>query len=373
MELTKISNENIDKIFQNEECKKEIVKKFNNYYFMKLIYTLLDRATSSKINMEIYHNINEEISLDLSEFIPIHIKDYIIKQKYIYHKIIIEIGDKTFTIYVCTEKKINIKKIAYYLKIILYLCCVHSTHKETNFTFKLFLTDFSKIEPIIEVEPTHINSGYTINHKTIIIFRKEELYKVFIHECFHLFCLDFSNIKDINYVEMFEPLFKIKSNFLLFESFCEYWSRTINSAIVAYHTKLNITFKEFEISFQLNINVERCFSLLQMNHFLKSMKLSYEEIIEGKAIDKYREKTNGLCYYVLTGLLMYHFEQTMYWFIDNNETILNFTKDNKSIYLFFHFIKLIYNKKDLLEFLQRLNTIPIKNMYMSAFEIELFS
>ncbi len=372
MELTKISNENIDKIFSNEECKKEITKKVKNYYFMKLLYTLLDRATSSNIDLKII-KLNKDVSLDISQFIPIHIKDYILKQKYIYHQITIKIEKNTFTIYVCSEKIINIQKLAYYLKIILYMCSVHSTHRESEFTFKIFLTNFPKIEPTIEVEPMHINSGYTINHKTIVLFRIEELYKVFIHECFHLFCLDFSNIKGINYVEMFEPLFKVKSDYLLFESFCEYWARTLNAAVVAYHSKRNISFKEFQITFELNINVERCFSLLQLNHFLKSMNLSYGEMIEGTNANEYREKTNGICYYVLTGLLMYNFEQTMNWFIDNNETILNFTKDNNSIYLFYLYIKLIYNKKEFITFLERLKTIPIKNMYMSALEIDLVS
>jgi hypothetical protein len=371
MELTKISNENIDKIFQNNECKKELTNKFKNYYFMKLIYTLLDRATSSKILTDITKT--EEVSLDLSEFIPTTISSYILKQKYEYNKITIKIENKTFTIIICSKYRINIEKITYYLKLILYICTIHSTHKETEFTFKLFLTDFPKIEPKIEVEPSHINSGFTINHKTIVIYRKEELYKVFIHECFHLFCLDFSNIEGINYVEMFEPLFKVKSDYLLFESFCEYWSRTVNSAIVAYHSKKNISFKEFQISFQMNINVERCFSLLQLNHFLKTMNLTYQDLIEGNALERYKESTNGLCYYVLTGILMYNYEQTMNWFIDNNETMLNFTKDNKSIFLFFHYIKLIYDNKQFISFLEKINTIPINNMYMSAFEIELFS
>lgn len=374
MELTKISNENIDKIFQNEECKKELTKKCKNYYFMKLLYTLLDRSTSSNIKEEI-SKTTEPVSLDLSEFIPENIKNYILKKKYNYYKIVIKIEKRTFIIYVCSDGKINIKKISYYLKIILKLCATQSEkeNKETTFTFKLFLNDFEKLEPTLEVEPSHINSGYTIDHKTIVIFRKEELYKVFIHECFHLFCLDFSKIKGINYSEMFGPLFKVNSDFLLFECFCEYWARTINSAIVAYHSKKNISFKEFQVSFQMNINVERCFSLLQLNHFLKTMKLTYEDVIEGRALSSYKEKTNGMCYYVLTGILMYNFEQTMYWFIDNNETVLNFTKDEKNIYLFYHFIKLVYNTKPFLLFLENLNTISINNMYMSAFEIDLFS
>jgi hypothetical protein len=170
---------------------------------------------------------------------------------------------------------------------------------------------------------------------------------------------------------MFEPLFQVNSNFLLFECFCEYWGRTLNAAIVAYHSKKNITFKEFQVAFELNINVERCFSLLQLNHFLNTMNLTYSDLIEGRAINIYRENTNGICYYVLTGLLMYNFEQTMNWFIDNNETIINFTKTNDNIYMFFLFIKLIYNQPELLTLLETISkeNKKIPTMHMAALEI----
>jgi hypothetical protein len=371
MELTKISNENINKILKNNECKKEITKKFKNNYFIKVIYKLLLKAVKTNIKVNV-SNIKENVSVELSTFIPKHIKEYIEKQNFIFNKITMTIYNKNFTIYVFSNEKINIQKLAYYLKIILYLCTINSKHTQRDFTFKLYLTNFPKIEPIIEVEPKHINSGFTVNHKSIVIFRKEELYKVFIHECFHMFCLDFSNIDGINYVTLFNSTFKIKSDFLLFESFCEYWARTLNTSIVAFHSLNNISFKDFQDFFQLNINIERCFSLLQMNHFLKRMNITYEEIINGKAMSKYKEKTNGFCYYVLTSLLMYNYEQTMEWFMTNNETIINFSNNNRSIYMFSQFIKLIHNKPEYLQFIKKINNITIKNMHMSVFEINCF-
>jgi hypothetical protein len=370
MKLTKISNDNINCVFENNSCKKELTKRMKNYYFMKLLYTFIERATNESIFIKI-KEITEIISYPINEFIDNEIKKYIDTTTFKKYKIEIKIRDKLFIIYINTVKTIDISKIIYFFKIILYICTVNTCHKETKFTFNLFFTDFKKTEPQNIVEQKNINSGYTVNYKYIVIYRLEELYKVFIHECFHLFCLDFSNVKGINYKEMFEPLFQVKSEFLLFECFCEYWARTLNAAIVAYHSKKNIIYKEFQIAFELNINVERCFSLLQLNHFLKTMNLTYLELIEGRGKDIYRENTNGICYYVLTALLMYNFEQTMNWFIDNNETIINFTKTNDNIYLFYLFIKLIYNQPEILNVLKSISkeNKEIPTMHMAALEI----
>lgn len=370
MELTKMSDENINFIFNCKSCKTELMREIKDKVFIKLIYDLLKNAT--KITNPTIYKINEDIELDISEFIDNTISQYILKQTYTKYKININIKNKTFIIYVFTEKDINIQKIAYYLKLILYICNLHTTHTENVFTFKLFLTDFPKTEPNkLIIKPININSGYTLNHKSIVIYRKEELLKVFIHECLHLFCLDFSNEIGINYSKLLEPTFKIKSDYLLFETYCEYWARTLNTAIFSFHIKEKITLNEFEDIFEINLNIERCFSILQMIHFLKTMNTTYYEIIEGKSIN-YKETTNGFCYYVLTSLLMYNFEQTMNWFINNNQSILNFLTNEKSIYLFVEYIKSLYNKREFLLLLENFKIVPIKNMYMSVFEINLF-
>ena len=49
-----------------------------------------------------------------------------------------------------------------------------------------------------EITKFNINSGYaSINEGTIVIFRKEEWFKVFIHESIHYFNLDFRTDNEI--------------------------------------------------------------------------------------------------------------------------------------------------------------------------------
>ena len=58
--------------------------------------------------------------------------------------------------------------------------------------------ELSKNEDKSMLSSYHVNTGYTqhslinSNYKDIIIFRKEEWFKVFIHECIHAYNLDFN-------------------------------------------------------------------------------------------------------------------------------------------------------------------------------------
>ena len=75
------------------------------------------------------------------------------------------------------------------------------------------------------------------------------------------------------------------------------------------------------------------------------------------------------CYYILTPILLFYYEQTMNWFIDNNQTILQFNKSHKHILLFFYYIKSIYNRPELLKYINSLNHYELTNNYMSLFEM----
>ena len=128
-------------------------------------------------------------------------------------------------------------------------------------------------------------------------------------------------------------------------------------------------YEEFEELMQINIQIEKIYSLLQMKHILGNMGFTYESLMDKKRELYYKENTNLFCYYVLTPILFFHYEQTMGWFVENNQTLLQFTKDKKSILLFFHYIKSIYKHKPLLQMISSLDSYKLTNNYMSVFEI----
>lgn len=368
--LTKESNKNIDYIFQHYPT--TIEKKFTNTYFMKLLYILLDRAEEADIKVENNISYILQPKLDNGRFLDTIIHKHITETKYICYTIKILIDQTFCKIDIFSEQEINIKEYTSFFKVFLYLCCKNSDQLSRQYHFQLILTDFKKSLPTNEIiRPIHINTGYSIHsQKKVVLFRKEEIIKVFIHECFHIFCLDFSDVDGINYQDMFTPMFHVPSDYLIFESLCEFWARTINCALLSFYTKPNITYNEFEKLLTVNINIERTYSLCKMKEYLSKFNLTYQDIISG-TIKEYKEDTNGFCYYVLTSLLLYYYDQTMNWFINNNETLIQFKKKTNHIYLFFHYIKLIYKRPDFLKKISEMDHYTFDNNLMSVFEIEL--
>jgi hypothetical protein len=370
--LTPNSNKHLNYIFSHYS--KIIKPTIKNNYFIKLLYSLIERATNKNTPHSIIKNINTSIPLTKTHFISQEIVNYLKEERFINYHIFFKINESQYNINIYSKKEININKYIYFIKLILNLCHSEATIKNSNYTFKIILTDFKKTQPTIPIEPDSINSGLTSiskNNREIIIYRKEEWFKVFIHECFHLFCLDFSDCDDKIYKKMFEPLFNINSEFLFFESLCEFWARTINLSIISYSTKKNITYEEFEGLIKINIKLETIYSLLQMKYILGNMGFTYESLIDKHREKEYIENTNLFCYYVLTPLLLFNYEQTMTWFIDNNETLLQFKKNKQNILLFFYYIKSIYKNEKFIQFLHNLKEYNLTNNHMALFEISI--
>ena len=118
----------------------------------------------------------------------------------------------------------------------------------------LFFTDDLKklpkipaqhIEPIEggskSITPKHANTAFTyscVPSSKIVLFRMEEWFKVFIHESFHCFGLDFSqmNIAESNrHMSKLFPKCHSNMDFRIYETYCETWAETINAVFVAYN------------------------------------------------------------------------------------------------------------------------------------------
>ena len=372
--LTKNSNENINYIFEHYSSKLKFV--INDTYFIKLLYTIIDKAIETNVE----HSLNQtESNGDTIEsyFCSQEIKDYIKENKFIIYTIEFKIKDAQYKVCIYSKKKIKIDKYIYFIKLIIVMCSQQATTQNNVFTFKIFLTDFKKSQPTIPVTPFHINSGATSHSsephenecKDIIIFRNEEWFKVFIHECFHLFCLDFCNIDVSQFQKLFKQMYNIESDFLFFEALAEFWARTINIAVISYSTKKNILYEEFETLMKVNIQIERLYSLIQMKHILSNMGFTYDSLLDKSRTIPFKEETNFFCYYILTPILFFHYEQTIAWFVEHNQTILQFTKNKNSVLLFFYYIKSIHKNHTMIQTINSLNKFELTNNYMSVFEI----
>ena len=354
--LTTKSNSNINYIFENYPHLLE--EKIKDSYFIQLLYTLIHKS----IKPLDYTLTTEDTVpfIDFNHFLPENIRQHINETTYTLYSIQFKIKGNIINVKLHANK-ININKYIYFIQLILNMCINESNKNKSTYNISFYLTPFEKTKPATSIDPQHINSGYSKSGE-IVIFRKEEWFKVFIHECFHLFCLDFNKV-NIDFKKIFSVLFFIESDFLFFESLVEFWARTINIAVVSFFTKKNISYEDFESLMEINLSIEKVYSIIQMNHLLSSLHTSYNEIITKPS--NYRETTNAFCYYVLPAILLTHYEQTMAWFVEHNETLLQFAKNTEHVYMFYQYIRSIY-KLPLLEMNKKYDL----NMNMSAFDID---
>jgi len=59
----------------------------------------------------------------------------------------------------------------------------------------------------------------------------------------------------------------------------------------------------------------------------------------------------------------------MAWFVEHNQTLLQFTKNTEHVYLFYQYIRSIYNSPEFLNLLEK-EHYKLNNMNMSAFDIQ---
>ena len=289
-----------------------------------------------------------------------------------------------FYINIYFENTIDIEKYLYYLKLVICFCLNEIENKENKkFFLNLFLlkdkkeVDMSKF--MHNITPDHINSGYcshSENNMNIVIYRKEEWIKVFLHECMHAFNMDFHK-ENIEFKYIFNETFFINSDFLVYESFVEFWAKIINCALFTYHLKPKITFDNFHKIFTLNINIERIFSIIQANKLLKLFDLSYSNIIDKKyeKINKnlYRENTNAFCYYIITAIMMCKLEHTLQWYDIHNINTINFDKSERQILIFCYYLNQLAKNKEIIDKITYLDVNKIQqvnSMRMTIFEID---
>ena len=105
---------------------------------------------------------------------------------------------------------------------------------------KIHLNDGGGVGKDETITPRHANTAFTyscIPKAKIVLFRMEEWFKVFIHESFHCFGLDFSemNIAESNkHMSKLFPKCQFNMDFRIYETYCETWAETINVIFLAY-------------------------------------------------------------------------------------------------------------------------------------------
>ena len=310
-----------------------MMKKINNHYntgnlndetktiIKEIIYNIKSALSTSKniykkvINTRKSYFFNySNMHLLFSKYMPSNIKKEITK-----NKIIINYRFCNMNInFICNNSQNNYNE--YILKILNVIYFLSNyTSKNKSITINLCLTNNKKIINNYIQEPENINSGLCMNNE-ILIFRKEEWFKVLIHELIHCFKLDFSFMNTNNFEKKIKKEFNLKNVDLnLFECYTEFWANIINICFyVLRNYKMNLISKINDF-----IKLETLYSILIMNNILIKQDMLYSDFF---IKNDYRENTNVFCYYILKSIMLY-----------NKNIFLEWCNTNKNILIFNNF------------------------------------
>lgn len=348
--------------------------------------TFKEKATLRKAQIKIFHDIRKgdeyvdklvktgcfEPSISAvrevpktyaSRYFPVEIKKYVeetTKYQLTYH-CDVHGRDVKIIFALFTEGELgNIEKYnrsARFIYTWLYICGNYSLRRCSNkLDIFIYFTPFTKHMPDSRTTilgASHVNTAFTHicrPHGEIVLYREEEWKKVFIHETFHSFGLDFGDFDCDNVTKRISGIFPVKSEFHLTETYTETWSRILNTAFVSYFSlKTKTDVESFIINMDMGLELERLFSLQQLIRVLQFMGLRYGDLY--KRCDTcqmlrqnmYREDTHVLAYYVITGIFMNDYVEFLSWCMSHNVNMYKFDTTPQNMHDFLALIESQHN------------------------------
>jgi len=225
----------------------------------------------------------------------------------------------------------------------------------------LYFTSLEKKLPssnISILDEMNVNTAFTSTcpkDSEIVVYRKEEWFKVFIHETFHNFALDFSDMNNNVVHKCILSIFKVQSEVNLYESYTEFWAEIMNALFCSFFSikdKTNVN--DFLDHSEFFINFERTYSFFQMVKTLNFMGLTYSDLYSHSHNSSilrenlYKEHTNVLSYYVIKCVLMNNYQGFLSWCKSNNLSLLQFKKTISNQKEYCKFIEKNYRIKTML-------------------------
>jgi hypothetical protein len=215
---------------------------------------------------------------------------------------------------------------------------------------------------------TNVNTAFTYTcpvNSEIVVFRKEEWFKVLMHESFHNFALDFSDMNTEECTRDILSIFKVSSEVNLFEAYTECWAEIMNAVFCSYYFvreqhRVDVDIddvgiiEEFLTNCEFFINFERTFKLFQMVKTLDFMGLQYKDLYSNNSVSTsmretlYKEDSNVLSYYIITTILINNYQDFLSWCNINNLSLLHFKKTRTNITAFCQFIEQKYKTRGFL-------------------------
>jgi hypothetical protein len=249
---------------------------------------------------------------------------------------------------------------------LMHLVSLHASRSACSSTLNIYIymTEFKKRFPTKKgeaIDTEHANTGMSYHcsrNNDIVVYRKEEWFKVLIHESFHAFGLSFIEADMPKGVDramqaMLQKTYSISHPVRIYETYCEIWARILNvmfDCFVDDHanpvygtsngtsngTSTSTAFLVFMECVMEGLDANARFAQRQCEKLLRYADISHETLTQPSEInralvdEKYRENTNVFAYYVLTHILLHSPNEFMVWCHRNNPL----TPDKKGIMQF---------------------------------------
>jgi len=261
--------------------------------------------------------------------------------------------------------ELNIRLYNKYMESIcmwLYILNIYCSKECANtLTIYFYFTSLEKSLPSSNIHilnEINVNTAFTTTcpkDSEIVVFRKEEWFKVFIHETFHNFGLDFSMMNDEKFNVCILNIFKVNSKVNSYEAYAEFWAEIMNALFCSFHSIKNKNdVNGFLSNSEFYINFERTYSYFQLVKTLDFMGLLYQDLYSNTKHsiivreNLYKENTNVLSYYIIKCVLMNNYQGFLGWCHKNNLSLLNFKKTIGNQGQFCKFIEKNYKTQTML-------------------------
>ena len=273
--------------------------------------------------------------------------------------------------------ELNLEKYNKYIhSIIMWLHILNqyaSKQCSSNIIIYFYFTSLEKKLPhsnILILNENNVNTAFTRTcpkDSEIVVFRKEEWFKVFIHETFHNFGLDFSDMNTSASTGHILNIFPVKSDVNLYESYTEFWAEIINILFCGFFmVKNKNNIEEFLSVVEILLHFERSYSFFQLVKTLQFMGLQYKDLYSKTSHCKilrdtmYKEKTNVLSYYVIKTILLNNYPSFLLWCKKNNLSLLQFKKTLANQEAYCKFIEKNYKTTSMLNCIRETEKCLIK-------------
>ncbi len=335
---------------KTQEPRENLKKELKKYY--KDIKSICEKRPEKWTVDTITGKETDNTSLLSSSFVPEIIGKEIEKcEKFYIFKTTID-NNFLVTVKFCVNNDETVDDYClYFVKIYAWLKFIYkySDKKQKKFTLYLYLSDYKKELPkeITGIlDQINCNTAVTYacaKNGECLIYRKEEWFKVLLHETMHSLCLDFSGVDYKNIKDQIKELFPVKSKFEISESYSEFWAVFLNTTFKS--ASVSNTEEAFLENWEIMMFTENIFTMFQVTKILDFLEIvKYESLYKENT---YTEKTHVFEYYIIKMLFLFNYNDFFDLCYNNNKDTISFTKTPAMLDKIFEFIKKNYNDEDL--------------------------